>query len=336
MGSTSSSLPDKTLTWETTGQWNVGVDFSFFRGRLSGTVDAYLQNTHDLLLDRQLPAVSGYTSVLTNVGKTRNKGIEVSLSTVNIQNKDFTWSTDFMYSTNKEEIVELYNGKVDDIGNSWFIGEALGVYYDYKKIGIWQDSPEDLAEIEKYNKNGHKFAPGMIKLLDIDGDHKITADNDRMILGQKRPKHIFNLSNTFVYKGFDLNIVLYGTLGGMLRNAVRVNHQSYRNNSVKFDYWTPNNPTNAYPRPNRLYDNIEYESSLYYEKSDFLRVKTITLGYTLPKNLVNKATLSNCRLYVTAQNPLVFTNYTGVDPEGAATYASPSVSSWIFGVNVSF
>lgn len=336
IGYTSSSLPDKTLTWETTGQWNVGVDFSFFRGRLSGTVDAYLQNTHDLLLDRQLPAVSGYTSVLTNVGKTRNKGIEVSLSTVNIQNKDFTWSTDFMYSTNKEEIVELYNGKVDDIGNSWFIGEALGVYYDYKKIGIWQDSPEDLAEIEKYNKNGHKFAPGMIKLLDIDGDHKITADNDRMILGQKRPKHIFNLSNTFVYKGFDLNIVLYGTLGGMLKNAVRVNHQSYRNNSVKFDYWTPNNPTNAYPRPNRLYDNIEYESSLYYEKSDFLRVKTITLGYTLPKNLVNKATLSNCRLYVTAQNPLVFTNYTGVDPEGAATYASPSVSSWIFGVNVSF
>lgn len=109
----------------------------------------------------------------------------------------------------------------------------------------------------------------MIKLLDIDGDHKITADNDRMILGQKRPKHIFNLSNTFVYKGFDLNIVLYGTLGGMLKNAVRVNHQSYRNNSVKFDYWTPNNPTNAYPRPNRLYDNIEYESSLYYEKSDF-------------------------------------------------------------------
>ena len=222
IGYTSSSLPDKTLTWETTGQWNVGVDFSFFRGRLSGTVDAYLQNTHDLLLDRQLPAVSGYTSVLTNVGKTRNKGIEVSLSTVNIQNKDFTWSTDFMYSTNKE-IVELYNGKVDDIGNSWFIGEALGVYYDYKKIGIWQDSPEDLAEIEKYNKNGHKFAPGMIKLLDIDGDHKITADNDRMILGQKRPKHIFNLSNTFVYKGFDLNIVLYGTLGGMLKNAVRVN-----------------------------------------------------------------------------------------------------------------
>ncbi|MDL2248056.1 SusC/RagA family TonB-linked outer membrane protein, partial [Bacteroides sp. OttesenSCG-928-J23] len=155
IGYTSSSLPDKTLTWETTGQWNAGIDFSFLKGRISGTIDTYLQNTNDLLLNRQLPAVSGYTSVLTNVGKTRNKGIEVSLSTVNIQNKDFTWATDFMYSTNKEEIVELYNGKNDDIGNSWFIGEAVNVYYDYKKIGIWQDTPEDLAEMELFNKNGH-------------------------------------------------------------------------------------------------------------------------------------------------------------------------------------
>lgn len=344
IGYTSSTLPDKTLTWETTGQWNAGVDFSFFRGRLSGSVDAYLQNTHDLLLDRQLPVVSGYTSVLTNIGKTRNKGIEFSLSTVNIQNRDFTWSTDFMYSTNKEEIVELYNGKTDDVGNSWFIGEALGVYYDYKKTGIWQDTPEDRAEMEQFNANGHKFEPGMIKLQDINGDHKITADDDRMILGQTRPKHIFNLSNTFTYKGFDLNVIFYATTGGMLRNATRVNHQSYRNNSVKFDYWTPENPTNAYPRPNRLYDNIDYESALYYEKSDFLRIKTLTLGYTLPKKLVNKATLSNCRLYITAQNPFVFTNFNGVDPEGATTtssgssrsYPAPSVSSWIFGVNVSF
>ena len=336
IGYTSSTLPDKSLTWETTGQWNLGLDFSFFRGRLSGTIDAYVQNTHDLLLDRQLPVVSGYTSVLTNIGKTRNQGLELSLSSVNIQNDNFIWSTDFMFSTNKEEIIQLYNGKVDDIGNSWFIGEALGVYYDYKKIGIWQNTPEDLAEIELFNKNGHKFAPGMIKLLDINGDHKINADNDRKILGQQRPKHIFNLSNTFTYKGVDLNFVLYSTLGGMLKNNVRVNHQSYRNNSVKFDYWTPNNPTNAYPRPNRLYDNIEYESSLYYQKSDFLRVKTITLGYTLPKKIVNKATLSNCRLYVTAQNPFVFTSYSGVDPEGAVGYASPSVSSWILGVNISF
>lgn len=336
IGYASSTLPDKSLTWETTGQWNLGIDYSFFHERLSGTIDAYLQNTHKLLLDRQLPVVSGYTSVLTNVGRTRNKGLEFSISSINIQNSNFTWSTDFMYSTNKEEIVELYNGKVDDVGNSWFIGEALGVYYDYNKIGIWQNTTEDLNEMAEFNKNGHKFEPGMIKLEDINGDHKITADYDRKILGQVRPKHIFNLCNTFTYKHFDFNVVLYGTLGGMLRNNIRINHQSYRNNSVKLDYWTPSNPTNKYPRPNRNYDNILYESSLYYEKSDFLRVKTITLGYSIPEKIIDKIGVSNCRLYVTAQNPYVFTDYTGIDPEGATGYAEPSVSSWIFGVNVSF
>lgn len=336
MGYSSISLADMGLTWETTGQWNVGVDFSFFRGRLSGTVDAYIQNTHDLLLDRQLPIVSGYDKVLTNIGKTKNKGIEVSLSTVNVQTKDFTWTTDLMYSTNKEEIVELYNGKVDDIGNKWFIGEALNLFYDYKKIGIWQNTEEDLAEMAKFNANGHKFAPGKIRLLDVDGDYKITADKDRMILGQERPKHIFNMTNTFLYKGFDMNVVLYGTVGGMVENKLRYGHQANRNNNLKYDYWTPNNPTNAYPRPNSSSNDAEYESTLWYEKTDFLRLKTITLGYTLPKQSIQKAGLTNCRLYLTAENPLVFTNYTGIDPEGAKAYAAPSVSTWMFGVNLSF
>ena len=336
MGYSSTSLADMGLTWETTEQWNVGVDFSFFRGRLSGTVDAYIQNTHDLLLDRQLPIVSGYDKVLTNIGKTKNKGIEVSLSTVNVQTKDFTWTTDLMYSTNKEEIVELYNGKVDDIGNKWFIGEALNLFYDYKKIGIWQNTEEDLAEMAKFNANGHKFAPGKIRLLDVDGDYKITADKDRMILGQERPKHIFNMTNTFLYKGFDLNVVLYGTVGGMVENKLRYGHQANRNNNLKYDYWTPNNPTNAYPRPDSSSNDAEYESTLWYEKTDFLRLKTITLGYTLPKQSIQKAGLTNCRLYLTAENPLVFTNYTGIDPEGAKAYAAPSVSTWMFGVNLSF
>ena len=336
MGYSSTSLADMGLTWETTEQWNVGVDFSFFRGRLSGTGDAYIQNTHDLLLDRQLPIVSGYDKVLTNIGKTKNKGIEVSLSTVNVQTKDFTWTTDLMYSTNKEEIVELYNGKVDDIGNKWFIGEALNLFYDYKKIGIWQNTEEDLAEMAKFNANGHKFAPGKIRLLDVDGDYKITADKDRMILGQERPKHIFNMTNTFLYKGFDLNVVLYGTVGGMVENKLRYGHQANRNNNLKYDYWTPNNPTNAYPRPDSSSNDAEYESTLWYEKTDFLRLKTITLGYTLPKQSIQKAGLTNCRLYLTAENPLVFTNYTGIDPEGAKAYAAPSVSTWMFGVNLSF
>ncbi len=330
------SLPDNTQTWENTGQWNLGFDSTFLRVRINGTIDAYLQNTSDLLLQRQLPVVSGYSSVLTNVGKTQNKGIELTLSTVNIQHPNFTWSTDFMMSTNKEKIVELYNGKEDDIGNSWFIGEALNVYYDYKKIGIWQDTPEDIAEMEKFNENGHSFKPGMIRLEDVDGDYRITSDKDRMILGHNRPSYILNLGNTFTYKQFDLNIIAYAALGGMVRHDIRYNHQSHRNNNVVYDYWTPDNPTNAFPRPNRNIDNIEFESTLYYEKSDFLRIKTMTLGYTLPQKVVNKMTLSRFRVYFTAQNPFVFTGFSGVDPEGATGYASPSVSSWIVGANISF
>jgi hypothetical protein len=281
------------------------------------------------------------------VGKTKNQGLEISLSTVNVETKNFSWVTDFMFSTNKEEIVELYNGKVDDIGNKWFIGEAINVHYDYKKIGIWQDTPEDQAEIAKYKANGFNFKPGMIKVEDVGGENKDYRinDEDRMILGHINPSHIFNIGNTFRYKGFDLNITAYATMGGMLANGIRYCQQSYRNNTIKFNYWTPTNPTNDYPRPNRLEDNIQYETSLYYEKSDFLRVKTVTLGYTLPQKLANKATLSNCRFYFTAQNPLVFTNFTGVDPEGATTsvgsgydrsYSSPSYSSWILGINLSF
>jgi hypothetical protein len=136
---------------------------------------------------------------------------------------------------------------------------------------------------------------------------------------------------------------MYGTLGGMVLNEIRYNHQSYRNNNMKYDYWTANNPTNAFPQPNADIANISYESTLYYEKSDFLRIKTITLGYTFPKQLLKSTGLSNARIYATAQNPVIWTGFTGVDPEGAAGgtsgatgYAAPSISSWIVGVNLSF
>jgi TonB-linked SusC/RagA family outer membrane protein len=337
------ALPNQELTWEVTKQWNVALDFGFLGNRISGSVDLYKQATDRLLLNRQLPVVSGYASVASNVGKTANQGVEVSLSTVNVSVGKFQWTTDWMFSTNKEEIVELYNGTVDDVGNKWFIGKAVNVFYDYKKIGIWQNTPEDLAEIEKYKANGTTFNVGTIKLEDVNGDYKITADDDRVILGQARPKHIFSINNTFRYGNIDLSAFMYGTLGGMVLNEIRYNHQSYRNNNMKYDYWTATNPTNAFPQPNASIDNIAYESTLYYEKSDFLRIKTITLGFTFPKQLLKHTGLSNARIYATAQNPVIWTGFTGVDPEGAvggssgATgYAAPSVSSWMMGVNLSF
>lgn len=335
-------MPNNTLTWETTGQWNAGLDFGFFGNRLNGAIDVYLQNTNDLLLNRQLPIVSGFNQIRSNVGKTRNKGIEFSLNSLNINKKDFSWSTDFIAYLNKEEIVELYNGKEDDPGNAWFIGEAINVFYDYKKTGIWQDTPEDHAEMEKFNANGSNFYPGTIRLWD-NGDYKINSD-DRVIQGQSRPKAILSLSNSFRYRDFDLSVFFIGNFGAMLKNNISYLNQAHRNGNVKVDYWTPTNPTNAFPRPIEGVDYLPYYETLHYEKTDFIRLRDVTLGYTLPTKLAKKLTLSKCRIYVQAQNPWMWTNFSGVDPEGQnkdidgtyAGYTRPTPSTWLVGLNLSF
>lgn len=327
-------MANNLLTWETTDQWNLGIDFGFLKNRITGTLDLYLQNTSDLLLNRQLPVVSGFPQVLSNVGKTRNKGLELLVTTQNIIRKDFNWNTDWMFYHNHEEIVSLYNGKQDDKGSGWFIGEPINVHYDYHKIGIWQNTPEDLAEMEKFNANGSNFVPGSIRIEDLNEDYKIT-DEDKKILGTPRPKLIASMVNNFQYKGFDLSVFLYASFGSMIYNNVNILEQSGRNNTVKVDYWTPQNPTNAYPRPSVDFERPPYVSSLYYEKASYLRIRTITLGYTFPKALTQHLLAKKIRLYLTAQNPFIFTNYSGIDPEGASGNTTPSVSSWMVGINLS-
>lgn len=334
MGYAPSLMANSSLTWETTDQWNIGFDFGFLKNRINGSVELYLQNTHDLLLERQLPVVSGFSSVMSNVGSTRNKGIEITLNTRNIQTNNFTWSTDWMFSANKEEIVELYNGKSDDIGNRWFIGNPIDVYYNYEKIGIWQNTPEDLAEMAKFNEKGGNFTVGSIKLRDVDGDYKIT-DKDKIILGNKRPKFVASLVNNIEYKGFDFSIFLYASIGRMLKNDIEFMEKPGRANSVRVNYWTPNNPTNDFPRPSADTEKLDYISTIGYDKADFLRIRNITLGYTLPKDLTQKVMLNKVRFYLSANNPFIFTNFTGVDPEGANGRTSPSYSTWMFGVNLS-
>ena len=335
-------MPNTTLTWETTGQWNAGIDFGFFGNRLNGAIDVYMQNTKNLLLNRQLPIVSGFNQIRSNVGRTRNKGIELSLNTLNISKKDFSWSTDIIAYVNKEEIVELYNGKEDDAGNAWFIGEAINVFYDYKKVGIWQDTPEDRAEMEKFNANGSNYAPGTIRLWD-NGDYKINAD-DRVIQGQARPKTIVSLNNTFRYKDFDLGVFFVGNFGAMIKNNISYLNQAHRNGNVKVNYWTPTNPTNDFPRPIEGVDYLPYYQTLHYEKTDFIKLRDVTLGYNIPSKLLKKMDLTRLRVYVQAQYPWMWTNFSGVDPEGQSAsidgdfsgYTRPTPSSWLVGLNLSF
>jgi TonB-linked SusC/RagA family outer membrane protein len=332
-------MPNPDLKWEKTKQYNAGLDFGILKGRINGVIDLYLQNTSDLLMDRQLPQVAGFNSVVYNIGKTSNKGIEVTINSQNIQKTNFTWSTDFIFAMNKEEIVELYGGKNNDIGNRWFIGQPLQVYYDYKSLGIWQLGEE--AEMAKY---GTQFKAGMIKVADTDGDYKITAA-DMQIIGSTRPKFTASMSNYFTYKGFDLNFFLNASYGNMLQFDRNLSFNG-RYNSLKVNYWrvteydangvaVASNGSNEAPRPNNGIENPNYRSSLNYFNASFLRLSNATLGYNLPKSVLAKMKISKFRLYTTVQNAFCITKYPGTDPESGENFNAPMPRKFMFGINMS-
>ena len=332
-------MPNPDLKWEKTKQWNAGIDFGILKGRISGVVDVYLQNTSDLLMNRQLPQVSGFNSVVYNVGKTRNKGIEVTINTQNIQKTNFTWSTDFIFAKNKEEIVELYGGKNDDTGNAWFIGQPLQVYYDYKSLGIWQLGQE--AEAAKF---GSAFVPGTIHIADTNKDGKITAE-DRQILGTTRPKFTASMSNYFTFKNFDFNFFLNSSYGNTLQFDRSLSFNG-RYNSLKVNYWavtaydaagnpTASNGSNEAPRPNNGIENPAYRSSQNFFDASFLRLSAVSLGYSIPKSIINRAKISKLRLYMTVQNAFCITNYPGTDPEAGQDFNTPTPRTFMFGINMS-
>ncbi|MCE1199378.1 MAG: TonB-dependent receptor [Marinilabiliales bacterium] len=332
-------MPNPDLSWEKTQQWNAGVDFGLWKGRINGVIDLYLQNTDDLLMNRQLPQVSGFNSVVYNVGKTRNKGIEITINSQNVQSKDFTWNTDLIFARNKEEITELYGGKADDTGNKWFIGQPLSVYYDYKALGIWQLGQE--ADAAKF---GASVVPGTIHIADVVADGKITAA-DQVVIGSPRPKWTASMSNYFTYKGFDFNFFLNASYGNMLQFDRGLSFNG-RYNSLKVNYWAvtsydangkalTSNGSNEAPRPNNGIENPAYRSSLNFFDASFLRLSNVTAGYNLPKSIISKARLTKLRVYMTVQNAFCWTKYPGTDPESGQDFNVPMPRTIMFGVNMS-
>ncbi|MBC8006388.1 MAG: SusC/RagA family TonB-linked outer membrane protein, partial [Verrucomicrobia bacterium] len=331
-------MPNPDLSWEKTKQYNAGVDFGFFKNRISGVVDVYLQNTSDLLMDRQLPQASGFNSVVYNIGKTRNKGVEVTVNTENIRGNKFSWSTDFIFARNKEEIVELYGGKNDDVGNSWFIGQPLQVYYDYNFLGIWQLGEE--AEAAKF---GSSFKPGTIKVADTNPDSKITAE-DRVIVGSTRPKFTASMSNYFKIGNFDLNFFINSSYGNMLKFDRNLSFNG-RYNSIKVNYWRvteydangvamASNGSNEAPRPNNGVENPAYRDAMNYFDASFIRLSNATLGYSIPKSILAKVHINKLRLYTTVQNAYTYTNYPGTDPESGENFNAPMPRTFLVGVNL--
>ena len=224
-------------------------------------------------MDRILPSLTGYSSTIANVGKTKTYGIDAILSTVNVTTNSFNWSSDLNFSTFNEEIVELSQSG-NDIGNRWFIGSPTRVYYDYEKIGIWQEN--EAEEAKKFHPNNK---PGMIKIKDQNGDGKLTADKDMIIVGQSTPKWTAGFNNNFTYKNLSLSVLTMARVG----QTISSEYHGYfypGHTAAVVDYWTPENPTNAYPRPSRSQD--PYLSTLKYKDGSFLKIKDVRLAYTFP------------------------------------------------------
>ena len=327
------AMANRNLGWEHTTQWNWGIDFEFFKRRLSGTLDLYRSRTTDLLLLRSIPSIVGYVSTWDNIGETSNKGIDLTLTTSNVRTKDFEWSSTLNFSTNRDRIEKLSNGTNDDLGNLWFIGQRLSVYYDYVKEGIWQNTPEDQAEIEKFNVNGHSFRPGDIRVADLNGDYKIDANNDRRIVGNSSPRWTFGFNNNFSYRNWDLAVFMFGRWGFTIPTGSEALQGRFAQRVV--DYWTPSNPTNDYPSPN--YNSAAgdpFRSSMNYQDGSFIKVRNISLGYTLPGSLAGKLKMTNCRIYAQMHNPgLLYSNISWIDPDlGGSTFNR----GFVLGLNVGF
>ena len=326
----SNLMPNKNLGWERTTQWNFGVDFSFLKGRIGGTLDIYTTRTKDLLLQKTLSSLSGYPATIDNIGETKNKGVELTLNAVPFKTKDFEWFSNFNVAWQKDEIVELANGKEDDIANGWFIGESIGVYYGYEANGLWQESDGD--EMAKYNANGSNFSAGNVRPVDQNGDYKIDA-NDRVIIGTRNPRWTLGWSNTFSWKGLELTIDLMGRFKYTVSTGGEGQLGMYQQREI--DYWTPNNTGAEWQKP--IYSQAggdQYSGLLGFKDASFIKIRNLSLGYNFDKKLCNKIGISGAKVYMQGKNlGMLYSSVDFMDLDTGWTYYN---RGFTLGVQIDF
>ncbi|RNC65967.1 TonB-dependent receptor [Proteiniphilum sp. X52] len=332
--SSATLMANPLLEWEKTTQWNFGIDFTFLKGRIGGAIDLYQSDTKDLLMRMTIPTLTGYNEMMANVGKTKNRGFDISLNFVPVQTRDFNWNSTLNLAWQKEEIVELANGKNDMVDNSWFIGQSISVYYGYEHAGLWQE--EDAVEMAKFNEKGEKFTAGSVRPVDQNGDYVIGSE-DRVVLGNRNPRWTTGWGNTFNYKGLELNIELYGRMnywvstGGETQNGIP--------NQRKINYWTPENRNAEWQKP--VYTGTPgvggdaYSSLLGFKKAAFIKFRNISLGYFLPRNICEPIGISSLKVFTQLRNPgNLYSSIDFLDLDyGTSTYYNRGIT---LGVEIGF
>jgi TonB-linked SusC/RagA family outer membrane protein len=335
------------LGWETTAQYDGGIDLSFFKNRVNIVFDAYYKKTTNLLLNVPLPYTTGQSTSLQNYGTVENKGVELGINTENLTGL-ISWNTNFVFSVNRNKVVSLGDGAnyIISGANIAQVGAPLGSFYGYKTNGLFQQN-DDIVSLPTINPATTK--PGDRRYVDINGDGKITQADDRTIIGSAQPKFQGGITNTFSFLNFDLSIFFQGTYGNKLFNQNKQQLElltGQQNASVAaLERWTPTNPTNTIQRA--FEDPAAVNTSRYVEDASFLRLKNLTLGYNLPKSIASKIKSSQVKIYVSAQNLFTWTKYTGFDPEVSRNEQStlaqgidysvyPSSKSYLAGLSISF
>ncbi len=354
VGYAKNRIANPGLMWESTAQFDIGLDLGLFNDRIIITADWYHKKTSDLLYNVPLPITSGVNTSLQNVGRVQNKGIEFSISTVNID-KELRWTTNFNIGANQNEIIDLGNVKGDvpaggasghlQLANSGIlrVGEPLGIFYGLVTDGIFQNQAEIDASAQKTAK------PGDRRYKDLTPDGVINS-SDRTILGQAQPKYIFGFTNNFSYKGFDLNIFFVGSQGNSIYNINRYELESMtgisNQSAVTLDRWTPENPSNEIPRATST--GAPYQvTSRQVEDGSYIRMRNIQLAYNFPSSWMERIKISSAKLYISGQNLLTITDYSGYDPEvsrfgqdnlsmGIDYGSYPKAKTYMVGLNIGF
>jgi len=371
IGIVASTFGNNNLKWETTAQFDIGIDLEILNKRVAFTIDYYEKRTSDLLLNATIPPSSGFTSAFINIGKVNNYGLEFAVNTVNVKSKNFSWTSSFNISFNRNRLLELYSGQQALQNNvNWdsnyvgaapyisLVGKPISSIFGYLWAGNYQYEDFDLlpngtyllkANIPTNGSPRTSIQPGHVKYIDLNGDG-IVNNADRTVTGRPYPIHIGGFSNNFKYKGFDLNIFFQWSYGNDLFNANRIVFEggNRRYNLNQFatyaNRWSPTNPTNelnvAGGQGPFVYSNRVVEDG------SFLRFKTAALGYTFNKKLTTKLGLKTLRVFSSAQNLYTWTNYSGLDPEvstrnsvrtpGFDFSAYPRARTITAGLNVSF